>query len=193
MISDNQQKANEQNAKLGGVKTPEGKEISKYNAQKHAILRQTITEYEKELSDFVFNQLVKELNPEGVIEEILVERIAIYYVKLFRVGKAEKEYLKSLLLPTKIEYPKGNKYELASLQEERVIQGYQSKVSPADIEQITNIYSRYEITIENRLYKALYELERIKRMTKGESISPPVSVENKIAEILMGSYGRNTT
>jgi hypothetical protein len=190
MISDKKQRANEQNAKLGGVKTPEGKEISKYNAQKHAILRQTITEYEKEISDFIFNQLVKELNPEGVIEEILAERIAVYYVKLFRVGKAEKEYLKTLLFPSKTEYPEGNKYELLPLQEAKVIQSFQSKVSPEDFEQIINIYSRYEITIENRLYRVLYELERLKKMKKAETSS--VSVENKIADILMGSFSKDT-
>lgn len=38
MVSDTQQKANEENAKLGGVKTEEGKEISKFNALKHGVL-----------------------------------------------------------------------------------------------------------------------------------------------------------
>ncbi|MDQ3098304.1 MAG: hypothetical protein M3Q44_01000 [bacterium] len=69
MVSVVQQSANEENAKLGGVATDEGKERSKYNAQKHAILRESITEYEQEMQDYIFDQLVTELNPQGAIEE----------------------------------------------------------------------------------------------------------------------------
>jgi hypothetical protein len=45
MLSDKQLEANRKNASLGGVKTPEGKEIAKLNSQKHGIFSETISEY----------------------------------------------------------------------------------------------------------------------------------------------------
>ena len=48
MISDKQLTANKKNAQLGGIKTTQGKEVSKYNALSHGLLRKTLTEYEKE-------------------------------------------------------------------------------------------------------------------------------------------------
>ncbi len=41
-LSQKQLEANRQNAKLGGVKTEEGKAVSKYNALKHGILSQEV-------------------------------------------------------------------------------------------------------------------------------------------------------
>ena len=41
-ISQKQLEANRQNAKLGGVKTEEGKAISKYNAIKHGLLSKEV-------------------------------------------------------------------------------------------------------------------------------------------------------
>lgn len=45
-ISEKQLEANRKNAKKGGVKTSKSKEISKYNALKHGILSNVITEYD---------------------------------------------------------------------------------------------------------------------------------------------------
>lgn len=42
MLSQKQLEANRRNAKLGGVKTEEGKDISKYNALKHGSLAQEV-------------------------------------------------------------------------------------------------------------------------------------------------------
>ena len=41
-ISDKQLEANRKNAKLGGVKTEEGKEVSRLNALKHGLLSEVI-------------------------------------------------------------------------------------------------------------------------------------------------------
>ncbi len=42
MVSKKQLKANRENAKKGGVKTEEGKAITKYNALKHGLLAKEI-------------------------------------------------------------------------------------------------------------------------------------------------------
>ena len=93
-ISTKQIEANRENAKLGGVKTLEGKEISKYNAQKHGILGQTITKYEQESFAGIYDAIEEYYSPQGIMEILLVEKISTIYIKLFRIAKAENELRK---------------------------------------------------------------------------------------------------
>jgi len=185
MISDTQLKANQDNAQLGGVKTEEGKEVSKYNAQKHAILRESITEYEQEMHDYVFDRLVKELNPQGAIEEMLAEIIGTCYIRLYRVAKAEKEYIKVIYDPPHVI---NSRWDYQGLPDpDAKLVGYVPRISDEHIVKITNIYSRYETTIQGKMYKALHELERLQRMRKGDKVTAPVAVDVDVEK--MGSFG----
>ena len=181
-ISKKQLEANRNNSKLGGVKTPEGKETIKYNALKHGILKQVITEYEEEAYEGIFEYLREHYAPIGIIETLLVEKIAIIYIKSFRIAKAESEYMQSILNPS---IEKLARYETMLLEKE----GYEPKVKVQMVEKLQNIYSRYETTTENRLYKAMHELERMQRMRKGEIVSAPVAVDIEVNK--MGSFGEN--
>lgn len=183
MVSDTQLKANQTNALLGGVKTDEGKEVSKYNAQKHAILRESITEYDQEVYDFISEKLVKELNPQGAVEEMLAEIISVCYIKLFRVAKAEKEYIKAVFNPFRKINSKWDYMELPDPDAKWV--GYNPQINEANIDKLTNVYSRYETTIQSKMYKALHELERLQRMRKGDKVNAPVVVDVE----KMGSFG----
>jgi len=148
-ISDKQLKANKQNALKGGVKTPEGKEVIRFNARKHGILANLIAEYENDFYKQYTDQLFEELQPKTLIENILVERIALHYLKLFRLAKAESEFMKSCLSST-------NEFDLL------FEKGYRPVVSHTDIRELGDIYGRYETTIENRLYRAMRELKEYK-------------------------------
>lgn len=160
MISDKQLKANQQNALLGGVKTPEGKEVSKFNAMKHGILRQSVTDYENEFYTEIYDELIEQLKPNGILEKILVERIALYYLKLFRVQKAETEFMKAKLNPKVIESSNViNQMANKMIGYTVIKEGYSPKITDEAILRINEIYSRYEGTLENRLYRALHELE----------------------------------
>lgn len=81
--------------KKGGVKTPEGKTLVKYNALKHGLLAKevVITVREGAEDPEEFNALLKDLqtqlNPAGTLEEILVEKIAVSYWRLRRVYRYE--------------------------------------------------------------------------------------------------------
>lgn len=167
-MSERQLIANRKNAKLGGVKTEEGKNIVRFNARKHGILSNLISDYEENIYADYFDKLFDELQPATSLEEILVERIAIYYLRLFRVGKAEKEYILARLNPTfeeKIcDISVGN-------------EGYKPVLRHEHIERLFATYSRYEGGLENRLYKAMHELERLQRMRRGENIPSPLTVE----------------
>jgi len=174
-ISEKQLRANQQNAKKGGVRTLEGKEISKCNAFKHGILSEIITEYDKVDFDKLLKRLKEEYCPESLIEEILVEKIAVYIIRLYRAAKAETEYMKKVLNP-EIGHHEGlfdvdwGKWVVDK-------PGYKPKITDKDFEPLERLYLRYEKTLENRLFRILHELERIQRIRRGELVPPPLSID----------------
>lgn len=189
MVSHKQLEANKKNAQSGGVKTINGKSVSRFNAQKHAILRQSITKYEDNFYHGLITDLDKTYRPLGRMEIILVERIAILYVKLHRVQKAETEFIKSILDPHQVYTVGGFKplQIVGEWEEEKTIidnEGYTPQISSGDIEHTSQVFGRYETTLENRLYKAMHELERLQRLRKGDKVAAPVMLD-----IGMGSFG----
>ena len=156
-ISDKQLKANQENAKLGGIKTDEGKERSKYNATKHSLLTDLLGEEEKTQANFIKARLTQQYAPDNAIEEILVERIAIWYVRLQRAVIVESEAIKSIYDPRIVEKNDIMPY----FGEAKVIQeGFTPKVSNEKVEMLANTYLRYETDIERNLYKAIRELQK---------------------------------
>jgi hypothetical protein len=94
-VSEKQLEANKRNAQKGGVKTPEGKAIVKYNALKHGLLAKevviTIGEGTENPEEFngLLEDLKAQLRPEGTLEEMLVEKIAVAYWRLRRAYRYE--------------------------------------------------------------------------------------------------------
>lgn len=154
-ITQKQIEANRENSLKGGVRTPQGKEISRFNALKHGILRQSISEYETLDFESVYNALEDDLKPQNTIEAIVIERIALAYTKLLRVNKAEIELIKSALNPTIVK-------ELINFEFHETITGYEPQISKESIETLSTIYSRYETSIENRLYRAIDKILELK-------------------------------
>lgn len=175
MVSEQQLKANQVNGKLGGVKTTEGKAVSRFNALKHGVFKETISEYEEGNHSEILELLTQQFNPASLIEEILVERIATCYIKLYRLAKAETEHIKNAIHPTDINFDWSTS------------DGYSPKVGSKFVEGLVNIYARYESTIENRMYKALHELERVQRMRNGDNVPSPLTID--VQE--MGSFCEN--
>ena len=103
MTTKKQIEANRANAKKGGVKTPEGKVIVKYNALKHGLLAKevVITTGDGAENPEEFDQLLLNLQdhykPQGVVEEMLVEKIAVAYWRLRRVYRHEQGLLREKL------------------------------------------------------------------------------------------------
>jgi hypothetical protein len=92
MTSDKQAKANRRNAlKSTGPKTPEGKATVRHNALKHGLLSPDVLLPEeddtalKELSQ----RLRDELQPQGELEGLLVDRIIAATWRLRRLGRVE--------------------------------------------------------------------------------------------------------
>lgn len=150
-ISNKQLEANQNNALKGGVKTDEGRAVIRFNARTHGILANLVAKYENDFYKNYLDQLFDEFKPETIIENILVERIALHYLKLYRLSKAESEFIESCL------YPSG--LSLSALSEEHAPQ-----IKQQNIQQLADVYSRYEIATENRLYRAIRELKENRQL-----------------------------
>ncbi|MGA3150527.1 MAG: hypothetical protein ABSD10_02875 [Candidatus Saccharimonadales bacterium] len=169
-VSDKQLEANRINSKKGGVKTEAGKEKSKYNAVRHNILTELLSGEEAKQASLIKARLHTDYEPATVLEELLVERVAIWYVRLQRVVAAEAEQLKKINDPTKTETT--NNWDLMPLSEVKIIhQGYEPKIKEADIELLGGIYLRYETEIERNLFKAIRELLKAQEARKNGFVS----------------------
>lgn len=132
-----------------GVKTEEGKAISRYNAEKHLILRETPTEYEQSDVAVIFDEFCRDLQPLGRTQELLVEIIANNTIKLARIGKAEGEVIKEALSPSsEVDFGFGRKKYIADI----------------DMQALEKfcLCSRYQTATENRIYRALAFLKQLK-------------------------------
>jgi hypothetical protein len=96
-VSEKQLEANKKNAQEGGVKTPQGKAIVKYNALKHGLLVKEIVitigdgaENPEEFSALL-EDLKTQLAPAGALEEMLAEKVAVAYWRLRKAYKALKQ------------------------------------------------------------------------------------------------------
>jgi len=91
-VSEKQLEANRENAKLGGVKTEEGKAVSRYNAMRHGLLSEQVL-MEKEDESILLElekRLRSELKPANEMELLLVDRIAGNTWRLKRALGMEK-------------------------------------------------------------------------------------------------------
>ena len=93
MTTQKQALANQENAvKSTGPVTEEGKEIVSQNATKHGILssKVVLTTESQEEYQMVRQRFIDDLKPQGAVEEVLVDRIVIYYWRLQRALVAEQ-------------------------------------------------------------------------------------------------------
>jgi hypothetical protein len=173
MASDKQIEANQQNALKGGVKTPEGKAITRYNAEKHGIFRIALSEYEVIDHEGIIKALVREFHPVGISENMLVQRIALCYLRLYRVARAESEFMNSQLHTNLSETSENSLLIDLSIRREvkKVDSGYQPQITSQTISELEKVMLRYDVSIENRLYKALHELQWLQTLRRSKNTS----------------------
>lgn len=90
-ISQKQIEANRENAKLGGVKTEEGKAVSRYNAIKHGLLSDKVLVKKESKAELeALGQRVRnDLNPQSEIEFLLADRVISNFWRLRRAMTKE--------------------------------------------------------------------------------------------------------
>ena len=170
-ISQKQLEANRENGKLGGVKTEEGKAVSKYNALKHGLLSREVLlegEDEKVLIE-IGKKLRLELEPQTELELVLVDRITANVWRLRRVMQIEREMMDDDRNDMGFSLSGGKKTLGAALSYDFANNDTYGKLI------------RYESSIERGIYKALHELQRIQAARAGERPPLPVAIDVDIS------------
>ncbi|MHC4444772.1 MAG: hypothetical protein ACYTA5_19415, partial [Planctomycetota bacterium] len=159
-ISEKQLQANRQNAqKSTGPKTPEGKARSSQNALKHGLLARQILinddDPNEKTEDFdqLLSDLVDELQPEGRLQSLCVQRIAVCYWRLRRAYRFEAQ---SLIRQREDEFSPFE--ELARSVSGRKPEPF-ARILPYE-KQMTLIV-RYESMIDRQLNKAMTQLQKL--------------------------------
>ena len=158
--------ANRGNAQLStGPKTDEGKSRSRRNALKHGILASALlvksingTEDQAQF-DGLLSSLCRDLSPVGILEEMLVEKIAVCWWRQKRALRREAVVIKGTM--------GSGHFELGYFEDPV------SVPFGAELDRIL----RYETSINRQWAYAINQLERLQRARKGEHVPAPVSVQ----------------
>lgn len=167
MATDEQVQANRENSLLGGVKTDEGKAVSRYNAIKHGLLAKEVLlqgEPEDELEE-LGKRLRSELRPANELEFILVDRITANTWRLKRALRIERELIDEER--NEVDYMRSTPKSLGRIFDNDAINGHDAYGK----------FARYEASIERGIFRALHELQRLQAARSGEKPLAPVVMD----------------
>ena len=171
MASEKQVAANRRNGLKGGVKTEEGKAVSRLNARKHSIFVTALTAEDSEEVRGYEDDLIASLRPAGRIEEMLVEKLALTWLRMQRCARAEAEYhSRTWEEPNKV--LQGREWD--DLQSERRLGGRGVTFRERVFERTVKLIDLYDTRLTNQFLKLLHEIERLQLVRKGENgtVSP---------------------
>jgi hypothetical protein len=124
----------------------------------------------------LIQRLTERYQPEGDLEKFLIQRIAFHMIRLQRTERLEAEYITGEIHPP----VKRPSYESIILGQGIIDEGRPAAVGALSAINLVSGFQRYETAIENKLYRAIHELERKQRMRKGEFVPAPQSLDVSI-------------
>jgi hypothetical protein len=158
MTSERQAEANRQNAtKSTGPRTPAGKAAVALNGIKHGLLsRECLLKGESETELVAFGKRLRaKLAPVGELELLFADRVISTAWRLRRLVAVET-----------MVFNREHSVDYAFNNSGREKMG---------------VLSRYEVTLERSLYKALHELQRLQAARDGQAVPLPEAVEVDIS------------
>ena len=158
-----------------GPKSAEGKAVVARNAMKHGAFSEAIPILGEDPAEFEahFDGMVAAFQPLGALEEALADRLSRLWWRLERVGRAEREGLRTAL---------GK--ELRRCQVEQVSNPAQLAFFLSMIVgdgHHTERLQRHENQLERSFFRVLHELERLQARRQGQAVIPPVVVDVNIS------------
>jgi hypothetical protein len=146
---------------------------TRFNAVKHGLLAKGITELDDaDAYESLVQQLTLAYDPVGDLEIFWVRRIAFCMTRLDRAARLEANYINAEIHP-----PSHEQDSMARITPEL---GFSTGVGALSAINLVSGFQRYETAIENKLYRAIHELERRQRMRKGEFVPAPQSLDVSI-------------
>jgi hypothetical protein len=156
---------------------PRDTSSTRFNAVTHGLLAQGLTELDdSDAYKSLLQRLTEEFCPVGDLEKFLVQYIALNMIRLPRAGRFEAEFITEELHPPKKEDVFPDLSELTRIVEP----GLPAAVGARSAMILVTAYQRYETAIENKLYRAINQLERLQRTRRGEFVPPPNTLDVSI-------------
>lgn len=172
MTTEKQNEANRQNSLLGGVKTDEGKEISRLNALKHGFFSQIIISEDKISSKEFCEEIYAYFTPENTYEAQLVEIILSNLLTYRRIS-----ILESKLISSEIEKTLHATQDFTT---EAFDTEYQRNFRNNIMDELFK-FQRYKTVCINLINKTQHELERLIRIRNGEHVPAPLAADMLIS------------
>lgn len=171
--------ANRENARRSTG--PKDTTATRFNAVKHGLLSEGVTELDgpQTFPDFCA-KIEAELKPVGEVEGFLTRRVALGMVRLKRAALLEAEFLTAQLNPPVTETSFNDVGRMLAEMEAKTVvldPGLPARLSADAVDALANTFARYETMTENRVYRALNQLERMQRLRRGEKLPLPASGE----------------
>ena len=161
MATVRQVEANRENGAKGGVKTEEGKLISRLNARKHGIFASALTTEDSEDLYGIEDELIAALRPVGRLEEMVVEKIALTYLRMQRCARAEAEYhVRTWAKPNK--HLQSREWDS---RQEKLQFGARAVTFREDVfTRMVKLIDLYDSRLTNQFLKLTREIERLQRL-----------------------------
>ena len=175
-ISQKQLEANRKNALAGGVRTDQGKNVSKHNALKHGLLSQEVLLKKEDKQGLIElgERLRNEIKPVGELEILLTDRIIANFWRLKRFLKIEKETMNY----NKVEELKNDWNPNCLSEKQRRGKAISKMLTNEDMDKLL----RYETAIEKSIYKALHQLERTQSTRLGDKPPAPIVADINVSK-----------
>jgi hypothetical protein len=151
---------------------------TRLNATKHGLLARGMTELDdSDAYEALVQRLIAAKQPVGDIEEFYVRRIAFHMIRLQRAERLEAEYINGEIHPV-VTAPA---LSLGDLSDPVVVDpGQPAAVGALSAINLVSGFQRYETSIENKLYRAINQLERLQRARQGEFVPVPQTLDVSI-------------
>lgn len=159
--TEKQKVACRQNGTLGGVKTLEGKQISRMNALKHGIMAKLKTKFDDIEYLEIFEMFSDEFGADSPSRAILIEQLSWTYLRLRRCIRFDSEAIREALNPPRYETVIIEKaFDLGLLNEDKtetrlVDLGEPATLNVSTLDRLDGLYSRYEPVLTSKLIKLI--------------------------------------
>jgi hypothetical protein len=148
---------------------------TRLNATKHGLSARGMTELDdSDAYESLVQRLTAAKHPVGDIEEFLIRRIAFHMIRLQRAERLEAEYITGEIHPAVM----SPGLDIENILGPTVIEpGRPAAVGALSAINLVSGFQRYETAIENKLYRAIAQLERLQRARQGEFVPAPQIVD----------------
>lgn len=156
--TEKQKKSSQENRQNGGVKTTEGKEISKMNALTHGILASCITKYDSIDAESLYMEFVDEFGADTLSRKILIQQLALTVLRLARCARAETELLREAMNPPVVEVKDCSAFgdfDFSTTVTTVISKGEPATLSESDLAKFTLIHERYEPRLVSRMLRLI--------------------------------------